>query len=96
MSSARVNDGGNCEVVVKTSGFKDIVVWNPHVAKTAGMADMPKDGWKSFVCVEPGSVQRPVTLDAGQTWDGLMGISLAMLPDLQSQVAEKMQTQQKL
>jgi len=97
VNAARVNDGGNCELLLKTTGFRDMVVWNPHVKKTAGFADMPKDDWKKFVCVEAGVVQEPVTLQPGQTWEAAQGISIALLPETQSKVAEKtLQAQQKL
>jgi glucose-6-phosphate 1-epimerase len=81
LSPVRVNDGGNCELMVKSTGFRDVVVWNPHVEKTKTMADMPPDDWKRFVCVEPGSVIEPITLEAGKTWEGAMGVSIQMMPD---------------
>jgi glucose-6-phosphate 1-epimerase len=81
LSSVSVNDGGNCELVLKTTNFKDFVVWNPHVAKTAKMADMPADDWKKFVCVEAGAINEPVTLQAGKTWEAAQGISIQMIPD---------------
>ena len=93
---AKVHDGGNCELAVKTTGFRDFVVWNPHVAKTAGMSDMPPEDWKRFVCVEAGTVNTPITLEAGHKWEGVQGISIAMLPDVQQQVAEKTLAMQKL
>lgn len=78
---ARIHDGGNCEIMVKTTGFNDFVVWNPHVKATAAMADMPDDDWKQFVCVEAGAVSEPVTIKAGETWEGAQGLSIMMLPD---------------
>jgi len=86
---ARVNDGGNCELMLKSTGFRDFVVWNPHVKKTAGFSDMPPEDWRKFVCVEAGVVQDPVELQPGQAWEGAQGLSIALLPEVQSQVAEK-------
>lgn len=88
----RVNDGGNCELLLKTTGFSDYVVWNPHIAKTKGMADMPEDGYKKFVCVEAGQVAEPVVLKAGDTWEGAQGISIQLLTD--SEVARTLAEQQ--
>lgn len=95
-NAAWVRDGGNCELAVRTTGFRDFVVWNPHIVKTAGMADMPADAWKTFVCVEAGTVQTPVELAAGKQWEGAQGISIAMMPETQQQVAERTLGQQKL
>lgn len=95
-NAAWVRDGGNCELALRTTGFRDFVVWNPHIAKTAGMSDMPADAWKSFVCVEAGTVQTPVELQAGKQWEGVQGISIAMMPETQQQVAERTLGQQKL
>ena len=42
----------------------DVVLWNPHIAKSKRMGDFGDDEWKNMVCVEPGVV-------AG--WKKLMG-----------------------
>ncbi|KAA0156385.1 hypothetical protein FNF29_01178 [Cafeteria roenbergensis] len=34
----------------------EVVIWNPWVDKSASLGDLPDDGYKSFVCVEPGRV----------------------------------------
>jgi glucose-6-phosphate 1-epimerase len=96
VNSARVLDGGNCEMVVKTTGFRDLVLWNPHVKKTAGFADMPPEDWKKFVCVEAGVVHEPIELAAGATWEAAQGLSIALLPELQRTVAEQSLAKQKL
>jgi len=83
-----VNDGGNCELQIKQTGFKDYVVWNPHIEKTSRMSDLPPSGWEHFVCVEAGAVMEPITLQAGESWEGAQGISLLMLPELGSKLAE--------
>jgi glucose-6-phosphate 1-epimerase len=77
-------------------GFKDMVVWNPHILKCERTADLPNDAWRKFVCVEAGSVVEPVTLAAGQTWEGAQGISLQMLPDVQSILDSQIQQSNKL
>ncbi len=40
------------EIVIEKTGSLSTVVWNPWIAKTAGMADMAPDEWHNFVCVE--------------------------------------------
>ena len=72
----RIADQGNAEIVVRTSGFKDFVVWNPHAEKARGMADLGEDNYSSFVCVEAGSVNETVQLEAGAQWEGAQGLSL--------------------
>ncbi|MDE1155847.1 MAG: D-hexose-6-phosphate mutarotase [Acidobacteriaceae bacterium] len=39
-------------IVVRKAGSQTTVVWNPWAELTAGLKDMPADGWKHFVCVE--------------------------------------------
>jgi glucose-6-phosphate 1-epimerase len=40
------------QILVAKSGSHSTVVWNPWIAKTAGMSDMAPDEWKQMVCVE--------------------------------------------
>lgn len=49
----------------------DVVVWNPWIEKSKGMADFgPEEGYKNMVCVEAGSVNAWNTLEAGDAWEG--------------------------
>ena len=49
----------------------DIVVWNPWIEKAEVMSDFePKRGYKNMLCVEAGSVNRWLTLEGGDTWEG--------------------------
>ena len=41
------------------------MVWNPWSEKAKGMADFGDEEYKTMVCVEAGSVSKPVTLGAG-------------------------------
>ena len=52
------------------SGFCDVVVWNPGGAAAACPPDLPKDGFRQFLCVEAAVIGRPVELPAGQSWSG--------------------------
>lgn len=54
---------------LKRDNLPDIVVWNPWIKKSEGMADFqPKDGYKNMVCIEPGHVHDFVELKPGETW----------------------------
>lgn len=71
-------DGGERpRLRVVRDNLDDVVVWNPHVAKSAGMADFePKDGWKKMVCIEAGSVRGWQKLDKGDAFEGAQTIYL--------------------
>ena len=62
------------ESAVAWGGFKDAVVWNPHVEKAAKMGDMDDDGWQRFVCVEVANVE-PVVLAPGEEWVGTQHVT---------------------
>merc|ERR1712129_10813 len=48
--------------------FKDIVLWNPWIEKSKRMSDFDDEEYKKMVCIEPGSVVKPVTLQSGETY----------------------------
>jgi len=62
--------------MIKTTGFQDYVVWNPAAEKARSMADLGEASYPYFVCVEAGSVVTPITLAAGQKWEGAQGLSI--------------------
>jgi glucose-6-phosphate 1-epimerase len=46
-------------------------VWNGWEEKIKGMGDFePKDGWKRYLCIEPGSVNSWTKLEGGDAWEG--------------------------
>lgn len=63
-------DEKNGGINVTRIGFKDTTIWNPAKEKSDGMKDMQQDGWKEFVCVEPGHVRGWVELKKGESWTG--------------------------
>jgi len=65
--------GGGVEV--KAKNLKDVVVWNPQ-EDGRKMGDMEADGWKKYVCVEPGYVRGFVSLEPGKTWIGQQVLSV--------------------
>lgn len=53
-----------------STNFPDLVVWNPWVERCAAIADMPPDGFKRMLCVEPAVIEEPVALAPGAEWWG--------------------------
>jgi glucose-6-phosphate 1-epimerase len=58
------------QLAIETTGFPDVVVWNPGARGAADMKDMEPEGNLRMLCVEAGAVQSPVKLDAGSRWSG--------------------------
>jgi len=54
---------------IKAKNFKDLVVWNPQ-EEGRKLADMEPDGWKKYVCVEPGYVRGFVNIEPLKYWAG--------------------------
>ena len=52
--------GTGAAVAVDADGWKDVVVWNPHVSL--------KDSYEHFVCVENAVATEPVVVKAGDSW----------------------------
>lgn len=61
--------GEKQEILVRSSGFKDVVIWNPGLDGRK-MSDLAEGGWEHFICVEPGAASYWIDLDPGLTWDG--------------------------
>jgi glucose-6-phosphate 1-epimerase len=59
------------------SGFSDVVVWNPGGAAAACPPDLPKDGFRHFLCVEAARIGQPVQLGPDQAWRGTQSIRAA-------------------
>ena len=58
------------DVTVKSSGFDDVVLWNPGLTRCAALADMEPTGYQRMVCVESGAITSPPTVAPGGTWYG--------------------------
>jgi glucose-6-phosphate 1-epimerase len=67
--ATRLVDGGRV-FLIEQRGFTDTVVWNPGRERTAGMADMPPDGYRHMLCVEAATIDPKVTLAPGAAWSG--------------------------
>ena len=57
-------------LVIETTNFPDVVVWNPGAARAAAMDDMEPGGERRMLCVEAAAVQLPVTMPPDSTWVG--------------------------
>lgn len=55
---------------IESSGFPDIVLWNPGAERASALEDMEPGGERYMLCVEAAAVQSPIELDAGRTWSG--------------------------
>ncbi|KAK2606384.1 hypothetical protein QQS21_003203 [Conoideocrella luteorostrata] len=72
-----ISDSGKTRFRISRDNLEQVVVWNPWVDKSQGMADFtPKDGYKNMVCVEAGSVAGWQKLDKGDTFEGAQTIYL--------------------
>jgi len=64
------------QVVIKSQGFDDAVIWNPGPERCAKLADMPAEGWTEMLCVEAACIGRPIELQSGESWVGRQSLSL--------------------
>jgi D-hexose-6-phosphate mutarotase len=54
-------------IVIRKSGSKSTVVWNPWIEKSKRMPDFGDDEWQKMVCVESGNVkEHAITLKPGE------------------------------
>jgi glucose-6-phosphate 1-epimerase len=67
---------GGKELAIAKQGFTDVVVWNPGAEGVKNMVDMGDDEFHSMLCVEAAIVDKPVTLAAGASWQGVQSISV--------------------
>ena len=56
--------------IEQSPGWQQQVVWNPGAQGCAALADMPADGYAHMLCVEAAQVFDPITVSAGQQWQG--------------------------
>ena len=66
-----VSENGKGRFEVTRDMLSDVVVWNPWIEKSKGMADFgPEGAYKNMICVEAGSVGAWNNLEAGDAWEG--------------------------
>ena len=64
-----LTDGSHTMRIVNDN-MPDTVIWNPWIDRAIAIPDLPDDGYKHMVCIEGVAVNEPVTLTAGQEWQG--------------------------
>ncbi|RMD40481.1 hypothetical protein DV735_g4656, partial [Chaetothyriales sp. CBS 134920] len=66
-----VKEAGSPSFVVTSESLPNVTVWNGWIDKIKGMRDFePKDGYKRYLCLEPGSVLKWNKLEGGEVWSG--------------------------
>ena len=60
----------NRRMVIGTTGFPDVVVWNPGPELCATLKDMDPEGYRRMLCVEAAVASFPAEVPAGATWQG--------------------------
>lgn len=65
----RLHDPGlDREIVIRTAGAANLVVWNPWDVKAREVADIGDDDWSQFVCIEGANVfENAVALAPGES-----------------------------
>ncbi|MFZ1828512.1 MAG: D-hexose-6-phosphate mutarotase [Candidatus Competibacteraceae bacterium] len=57
-------------ICIQSTGFPDVVVWNPAADKCAAMPDLQPEDYQRFVCIEAAVIGAPVNLAPGECWQG--------------------------
>lgn len=66
-----IREDGKDSLITTRDSLPDCTVWNGWVDKLAAMGDFePKDGWKRYLCIEPGTVSGWTKLEGGDAWEG--------------------------
>ena len=79
LDEVTVHDPGR-QIIVRKTGSRTTVVWNPWIAKAKAMADFGDDEWPAMLCIETANAaDNAVTLAAGQSH--VMSASVHVLSD---------------
>jgi len=55
---------------IHTTGFNDVVVWNPREEAGRAIGDMEEGGWEKYICVEPGMASYWNDIAPEKAWSG--------------------------
>lgn len=55
-------------LAIQSTGFPDVVVWNPWRRRCGELTDMPPDGYRHMLCIEAAHVGRPLPVAPGAEW----------------------------
>jgi len=61
-----LGETGSRRLLIESEGFDDAVVWNP--GPEHGLADLPGEDWRRFVCLELAQIEHRPVLDPGEEW----------------------------
>jgi hypothetical protein len=64
------DESGTVITLERSSTLPDTVLWNPGKEAADAMKDMQSDGWKEFVCAEPGYVDSCTSIAKDSDWTG--------------------------
>ena len=64
-----------------STGFADVVVWNPGAELAARLPDLPDDDWRQMLCVEAAAIGKPVEVLPGECWIGRQTIDVGDVLD---------------
>lgn len=67
---------------VHKQGLSDIVVWNPWIDRSRAIADLEDNAYRSFVCVETGTVVNPTTIAPHDSWEAVQLLSCQRLSEV--------------
>lgn len=66
--SSSSSSSSEVDLTRTTETTPNTVLWNPAAEGNAGMKDLHAEGWKDFVCIEPGRVVGFEELKEGEVW----------------------------
>lgn len=71
-----LSESGNANVTrIRKFNFPTVVLWNPWIEKSKGMADFGDDSFNRMTCIEVGDVIDGITLESGSVWEGYQVLS---------------------
>lgn len=72
----QLHDGAQGLALVQSPSLQNTVVWNPGAGQCAQLADMPANGYRGMLCIEPAQIDTPVPLAPGAAWSGWQTLSV--------------------
>lgn len=72
-----LTDGARVLTTHQSETLKTTTVWSPAAAGAAGIGDLHQDGWKEFLCVEPGSIKDLNFAEPQSTWTASQTLTVA-------------------
>lgn len=72
-----LRDGTERLEIAQSASWAHTVVWNPGADQCGAMADMPRDGYASMLCVEAAQVMHAIDVAPGAVWEGWQRLSVS-------------------